>query len=308
MTTVSACVVTWNGGERLLRLLASLDGCHEVILVDNASSDGTPDRVAAAHPEVRLVRNATNAGYARGMNQAVGQATGDLALLLNDDVVVPRGALPALVGAVEAVPGAVAAGPRLVGEDGREQTSASGLPTLRGLLHRVSLLRWTGAFRAAHHAWRRPPVDAGPVPALCGAALLVRREALLRRPFDEGYPFGLEDADLCARLAADGPLVFAPDAALVHTGGVATAANLAFAYRGFEVGYARFLRLHAGRGPAALYKLLVTLDQPARALGAALEGAGRLLAGRTGRARESARRLGAILRFMATGMTALWWA
>ncbi|MBX3468828.1 MAG: glycosyltransferase family 2 protein [Planctomycetes bacterium] len=308
MTPVSACVVTWNGGERLLRLLASLDGCHEVVVVDNASSDGTADRVAAAHPGIRLVRNAENAGYARAMNQAVRAATGDLVLLLNDDVLVPAGALPALVRALEAAPGAVAAGPRLVGEDGREQTSASGVPTLRGLLHRVSLLRWTGAFRAAHHAWRRPPVAEGPVPALCGAALLIRREALLRRPLDEGFPFGLEDADLCARLAADGPLVFAPGVALVHTGGVATAANLAFAYRGFEVGYARFLRRHQGRGPAALYKLLVTLDQPARALGTALEGLGRLLVGRRDRARESARRLGAILRFMATGLPALWWA
>lgn len=317
--TLTACVVAWNAGERLLDLLEGLRAeadrglALETIVVDNASTDGSSERVAAAHPEVRLVRNRTNAGYARAANQAAALARGRLVLILNDDVAPPPGALAALVAALDAEPRAVAAGPRLVGVDGREQMSASGLPSLRGLLHRVSLLRWTGLFRAAHAAWRRPPSDgpgSGPglVPALCGAALLVRREALRRHPFDEGYPFGLEDADLCARLAAEGPLLFVPAVTLVHTGGVATAANLAFAYRGFEVGYARFVRTHEGCARAALYKLLVTLDQPARALAAGVELVGRLVVGRRDRARESARRLGAVLRFMATGLPAFWWA
>ncbi len=333
--TLSACVVAWNGGERLLNLLEALRRDRdagldlEAIVVDNASSDGSPERVAAEHPWARLVQNAANTGYARAANQAATLARGRLVLVLNDDVVPPPGALAALVGALDADPRAVAAGPRLVGpsigpsvagEPGREHMSASGLPDLRGLLHRITLLRWTGAFRAAHDAWRRPPsassssgsssspAPGGHVPSLCGAALLVRREALLRQPFDAGYPFGLEDADLCARLGREAPLLFVPAVTLVHLGGVASARNLTFAYRGFELGYARFLRLHGGRGQAALYKALVTLDQPARALAATLELIGRLLAGRWTRARESARRLAAILRFTATGLPALWWA
>lgn len=310
--TLSVVVVAWNAGERLLTLLAALRAAREdglpleAIVVDNASSDGSPERVAAEHPWARLVRNAENAGYARAANQAAALARGRLVLVLNDDVVPPPGALAALVAALDADARAVAAGPRLVGEDGREQMSASGLPSLRGLLHRLLLLRWSRLFRAAHDAWRRPPPSSGPVPALCGAALLVRRDALLRHPFDERYPFGLEDADLCARLAADGRLLFAPSVTIVHAGGVATARNLAFAYRGFEVGYARFVRQHEGRARGAVYKLLVTLDQPLRALAAGLELVGRLLAGRGARARESARRLGAVLRFMATGLPALW--
>lgn len=313
--TLSTCVVAWNGGARLHALLDALRSerdrglALEAIVVDNASTDGSPDQLAAAHPWARLVRNRANVGYARAANQAAALARAPLVLVLNDDVVPPPGALAALAAALDATPGAVAAGPRLVGEDGREQMSASGLPSVRGLLHRVLLLRWTRAFRAAHDAWRRPPVtEGGPVPSLCGAALLVRREALLRHPFDEAFPFGLEDADLCARLGAEGALLFVPSVTVVHTGGVATSRNLAFAYRGFEVGFARFVRKHDGRGKAALYKLLVTLDQPVRALSAGLELIGRLITGRCARARESARRLGAVLRFMVTGLRAMWWA
>jgi GT2 family glycosyltransferase len=310
---VSACVVAWNAGERLGELLASLAAARagglalEAIVVDNASTDGTADRAAREHPWARLVRNGENRGYARAANQAAALAAGRLVLVLNDDVVVPAGALEALVRALDGRPDAVAAGPRLVGADGREQASQSGLPTLRGLLHRIALLRWTGAFRAAHEAWRRPPAPTAPapVPCLCGAALLVRREALARVPFDEGYPFGLEDADLCARLGALGPLLHVPAVAFVHLGGAASSGNAAFVYRGFELGFARFVRLRQGRAAGLAYKALVTLDQPLRLAGALLEALGRLLGGRPRRARESLARAAAVARF-ALALPALW--
>ncbi|MGE4163898.1 MAG: glycosyltransferase [Vicinamibacterales bacterium] len=266
---LSVCVVSWNGGAGLIETLGRLPALAaplsaETIVVDNASGDGTPARIARELPEVRLVRNARNLGFARACNQAAALARGRALLFLNADAEPRPGALPRLVEVLDARAEVAAVGPRLVDAAGRIEASAGPAPRLGGLLHRIRWLRWTGAFRRAHRRWRRatPPGEAAAVERLGGAALLVRRGA---PPWDEGFPFGLEDVDLSRRLAAQGVLLHEPAACVTHLGSVSSRRNRTFVHTSYEVGYARYLRKHDPRAWAApLYKLLVVLDWPLR--------------------------------------------
>jgi len=265
------CVVDFEGGEPLLRLLRALREqpplTLETVVVDNASQDETPVRIEIEHPEVRLIRNPVNRGFAAASNQAAGVAQGRHLLFLNNDTLPPPGALRALVRYLDEHPDVSAVGPVLVGADGRRQDAHGAAPSFWSLLHRIRFLRWTGLFRAAYRAYRRSSPDrTGPVARLGGAAFLVRRQAFdAVGGWDADYPFGLEDVDLSLRLAGSGPVHVDAQVELLHTGGVSSSRNPSFAYVGFEHGYARHLAKHDPRpwvGP--LYKLLVTLDQPWR--------------------------------------------
>lgn len=264
---LSVCLVTRDGGQGLLETLRSLDAAAaplrcEALVVDNASRDGTPERIAAAFPDALVIRNARNRGFAQGCNQAAARARGEVLVFLNDDALPTPGSLAGLAAALEA--GVAAAGPRLETPGGVREQSAGPAPLLGGLLHRVRFLRWTRLFRAAHRAWRRAPlpqVRSG-VERLGGAALAIRRGAAA---WDEGYPFGLEDVDLCRRLARQGRLLYCPDLVVIHEGGRASAREPRFVLEAYERGYARYLKLHDPRPWAGgLYKLLVTLDGPWR--------------------------------------------
>src|SRR5438067_1265345 len=152
---VSVCIVNWNGREMLADCLESLlrrpQGVRvEVIVVDNASTDGAPELVAAEFPEAVLVRNGWNAGFARANNQAAARARGRYLFFLNNDTLVPPLALKRLLDFAEAHPHVGMIGPRLRGGDGQFQASYRPRPTLGALLHRTLLLRPTGLLRRAY--------------------------------------------------------------------------------------------------------------------------------------------------------------
>src|SRR5207245_2273275 len=121
--SLSVIIVSWNVRDALRECLAAVrdEGSGmvtEVWVVDNASSDDSAERVAAEFPEVRLIRNIENAGFARACNQALREATGDTLCLLNPDTRVTPGSLGELARFLEATPGAAAAGPALQNPDG----------------------------------------------------------------------------------------------------------------------------------------------------------------------------------------------
>ena len=270
---LSICIVNWNGREMLRRLLQSIAAAtdpvtREVVVVDNASTDGSVEIVAAEFPGARWLRNEQNVGCTAGYNQAAQVTRGRHLLFMNNDTVIRPGAMAKLVAFLDTHPEYSSVGPCLIGGDDKPQWTGRGFPTLGALLHRIAFLKWTGLFRRAYRDYRRgdfEPDRSSNAQQLSGSAFVVRRKhynAIVK--WDEGFEFGLEDVDLCARLLRCGPIYYLREAEIVHFGRISSRANRSFVYRGFECGYARFLRKHRSRAAAIIYKMLVTLDMPVR--------------------------------------------
>jgi GT2 family glycosyltransferase len=310
------CIVNWNCRHRLRACLESLNEADqkvrlEVIVVDNASSDGAPEMVAEAFPGITLIRNEENAGFARGNNQAAARAHGRFLFFLNNDTVVPPGALRMLLDYAEAHPEVGAIGPQLRGTNGSPQVSCRRCPTLLALLHRTTLLRWTGLFRRAYRRYRWRDGDGTttrPVEVLMGAALFVPRRVFHTcGPWDEEYTFGGEDIDLCARIGRRHPVVYYPEASILHYGRVSSRRHIGFAYSNTVVGITRFLRKQgASQLGLFFYKVALTTDAPVLWLGHALQWCWRRLRGQRLRAARSVLRVRGMNYFLLRGLLDLW--
>ncbi len=213
---LSVLIVSWNTRELLRACLASIeryksDEPVEVVVVDNASSDGSAAMVRDEFPHVRLVEPGANTGYARGNNLAFAVAQGDLLLTLNPDTEFEDDSLQRAVEAIRADPKCGALGARLVGPDGKTQASVRGFPTLAGVFGEVTRL---GRLlpRSAFGAYMLRGFDyerEGPAPQPMGTFLLFRRQALEavgdpRSPFDERFPIFFNEVDLLVRMAQAG--------------------------------------------------------------------------------------------------------
>lgn len=254
-------IVNYNTRDDVLASVGSIfahppSGLDRVLLVDNASSDGSVDAVRAAWPGLDVIALPHNVGFAAANNIGLRAARAPLVLLLNSDTIVPAGAVDMLVDRLEAT-GAVAAGPRLEDIDGRPEISfgpmltppAEALQALRLRLARTSggpARRYIDRLvsRERHVDW------------VSGACLLVRRDAALAAGgFDERYFLYEEDVDFCAALRArGGRVLYTPNARVIHlrgrsTGGTPTMrrlhydrSHLAF-YRKHSPGWTPFLRV-----------------------------------------------------------------
>jgi GT2 family glycosyltransferase len=312
---VSVCIANWNCRDLLRRCLESLrrpQGVRfETIVVDNGSADGAADMVAREFPEVTLVRNRDNRGFSRANNQAAARARGRYLFFLNNDTVVPPGTLRQFVAFAEANPGVGMVGPRLRGADGDCQISYRRRPTLAALLHRVSLLRWTGLFRKAYYEYRRDsftPDGVRPVEVLMGAAVFLPREVFDGSGrWDERYRFGGEDLDLSTQVGRHRPVVYVGDVEVVHHGRAASRENVAFAAPNVAVGYVHYFRkAGVGRPQLFAYKLLVTLDAPVQIAGKALQAAARWLRGDREKARKSWQAAGGVWHFVRADLARFW--
>ncbi|MDB5298122.1 MAG: wbbL 5 [Phycisphaerales bacterium] len=315
---VSVCIVNWNGGDMLRDLLASLRASDpelrlQTIVVDNASTDDSLAGAEAALPGVEVVRNPDNRGFAAANNQCAARAAGRYLFFLNNDTLARPGAITQLVRWLDAHPAYAAAGPRLVGADGLPQHTGRRLPTFRVILHQrvfvfSNLVRvFAGHYRRYRYGAFDPDAEAD-LPQLAAAALLVRRDAFEQAGrWDEGYVFGVEDVDLCLRLARLGPIRYLPRAEITHFGRITSTANYGFAYAAYECGYGRYLRLHhRSRLAAPAYKLIVTLDTPVRLAFLTSQWCGYQLIGRRDAADRTRRRLAAAAAFYARGLGRFW--
>lgn len=313
---LSVCIVNWNGAELLRNCLESLvlAGRHariEVLVVDNASRDGSAELIEKLFPDVVLVRNSRNLGFARANNQAAQLASGRYLLFLNNDTVVGEYSLRDLVRFLDAHPEVGLVGPRLIGRDGLPQRSYRARPTPSALLHRVTMLRWTGLFRREYEAYRRgefDPTRTRQVEVLLGAAVCIPRDVFRQHGgWDEGFPFGLEDFDLSARVAATHQVVYYAGADIVHLGKMSSRKNSGFAYTGVEAGYARFLRKHYWSARAVFaYKLLVMADLPFAILSEAIKDLWRRIRHGPAPANEPHSDLRAVLWFATLGQLIFW--
>lgn len=223
---ISVVVLNHDGGEEVLACLQSAQGSTvpvELVVVDNASSDGSPEAIERAFGDVRLVRNAENLGFGAAANQGVRAASAPRVALLNQDATLAPDALEVLVRSMEERPPAGAIGALVRNPDGSVQPSKRAFPTLwQSVLHGLVGLFWTD--NPGTRAYLLSDVDqseAVEVGWVSASAVLLRREAFEAvGGFDEAFFFFVEDVDLCKRLRDAGWEVwFEPRAEVVHAWG-----------------------------------------------------------------------------------------
>jgi len=265
---LSIIIVNWNVKPLLRDCLSSLsraiaaapDLSTEVIGVDSASTDGSPDMVQTEFPWVQLIASEKNLGYAGGNNTGVGAAQGRFLFLLNPDTVVPSDILRQLVDFMHAHPQSGAAGPQLLWPDGSIQSSRRRFPTLGSLFWESTLLgQWfpKNRYVRSYHCADQTPDQTQIVDWVVGAAILIRRDAWQQvGPIDEGFFMYFEETDWCLRAAEAGWLTYyLPDARVIHFEGksseqVMTArtirfqrSKLRYTQKVFGVNWAAVLRL-----------------------------------------------------------------
>lgn len=231
---LSVVIVSWNVREDLRECLGSLLGTGEqglgigkgmpaveVIVVDNASTDGTAEMVRREFPQVKLICNSENLGYTKANNIGIKQSRGKYILLLNPDTIVKPNALKALVECAEAHPDAGIIGAKLLNPDGSIQRSARSFPDIGAGLFRNTVL---GRLFPNNPFVRRYLLtdfsydEVREVDWVSGAAMLVRRELFDRIGLlDERFWAYCEDVDLCWRAWQAGfKVLFCPNAVIVH--------------------------------------------------------------------------------------------
>lgn len=312
---LSICIINWNCRDNLRVLLESIDRekedlLIEVIVVDNASTDDSTQKVASEFPDVVLVRNSTHQGIAKTNNTAAAHARGALLLFMNNDTAVLPQSLVSLVRFCEHHPDVVAVSSRLRFPDGRNQGTVRGTLSFAATLHRLVLLRWTKIFRAAERNYQQDCFnldESAYVENVVGAALLVRRPAFDRIGcWDEGFEFRLDDIDLSTRLRRLGQIYYLADAQVIHWGGLATELDQVYAYRNSEHSYLHYLRKHHGARQAFLYKILVTMDMPFRIVILALTWTAKRIFAPRARADRNLRKLAAATEFFLRGLPDYW--
>ena len=245
---IDVVIVSYRCADLLRECLGSLEGLPEresmtVYVIDNASADGTAGVVRAEHPGVHLVENATNRGFAAACNQGIRAGAAPLVLILNPDAALSPETLAPLLERLAAEPRVAAVGPMLMRPDGTVDHAAKrSFPTIRGALSYFTGLDRRAPGRAQYTA---PEVAHGPVDAINGAFMLVRREALDEVGlFDEGYWMYMEDLDLCYRLGSAGWTVsYEPRSVATHLkGGSSGAVRSARLNAWFHYGMLRFYR------------------------------------------------------------------
>ncbi|HEY7187688.1 MAG TPA: glycosyltransferase family 2 protein [Vicinamibacterales bacterium] len=272
---IAAVIVNYNAGSELVLALQSLvtdlaGREWEAVVIDNASTDGSDTFTDAFAPRVRLIRNSTNVGFGRAVNQGVAASTAPLVLIMNPDCRVHAGAVATLRAQLDAHDACAVVGPRVLDPDGAVQGSARGDPDmLTGLFGRTSLLRdW---FRLLPAARRNVVTDAAigngtpsvVVDWVSGACMLVRRSAFEAvHGFDERYFMYWEDADLCRRLRARGYHVrYVPGATVVHQVGHSSRSARAASIRAFHDSAYQYYATHVAKGPVkrTIARVLLTL-------------------------------------------------
>jgi N-acetylglucosaminyl-diphospho-decaprenol L-rhamnosyltransferase len=265
---VDIVIVAYRSRELLHACLTSLrshppERGMVVWVVDNASQDGTVEMIRSDFSEVELIASDRNLGFSAANNLAIRRGRAPYVLALNPDTRVTPGALDHMLGLMESNPSIGIAGCRLELEDGTfDHAARRAFPTPLGALAHFTGIGWRKNAPERLSQYRSPSVERGPVDAVNGAFMLMRRDALdAVGLFDNGYWMYMEDLDLCYRFAQAGWMTwYEPDATVVHVKWGASGkyrrprVNYAFHY-----GMFRFYRLHYAPARNSLVNILVYL-------------------------------------------------
>jgi len=282
-STVSALVVSWNNREFLGRCLESLPKGTEIVVVDNASSDGSADFVAETFPAVRLIRLDRNVGFAAAANRAAAEATGTYLLLLNPDAEATPKSVERLVEFLDEHVTCGAATGRLLSmtEDWQRTFNVRRLPTFATVAADLLLLRYVWPTNPlSQHADGADITDQSSqaVEQPAAICLMVRRSVFADLGgLDERFsPVWFEDTDLCRRLLEHGwTIFFVPRSNFRHLGSMSIAplGELRIKqlyYRNLE----RYMAKHSGWIGLILTRTMIAAGMGLRAAGSALAGNG----------------------------------
>ncbi|MEW5873680.1 MAG: glycosyltransferase family 2 protein [Candidatus Zixiibacteriota bacterium] len=266
---VGVVIVTYNSADDIEPCLESVRSASarplQVVVVDNASTDGTPNLVRDAFPEATLLTNSTNRFYAAANNQGLAVAGGEYVLLLNPDVLLPVGGIDALVRELNAHPDCVAIAPKLIDPRGRRQASLREFPGFDTLWFDLLGLSLLFPKSPRFGRWRMGWFDGATsrrVDQPMASCLLIRRGAIAEIGlFDERYPMFFNDVDWCRRVADRGwGIWYTADVAARHRGGASTRqAKIRMIWMA-HTAYLRYLRQY--HCPHAGHRLLLWLSVP----------------------------------------------
>lgn len=224
-------IVNWNRKKLVSRCLASIASFitdpHKIVVVDNASSDGSPEMIRADYPDVDLIRNPSNLGFGKASNQGLAlcrenDIVSDYLIFLNNDVILKDDSLLRLIDYLDQNPGVQAALPTVFQSDGTFQTGIGGYElSLRTAFSYFFFLsgvfpKYFKGFYISQSYFRKK----GLIPAVdwvSGACLVVRWEALRKTAgFPEDFFMYAEDMALCRKLRAAGKIIYYPQAQVYH--------------------------------------------------------------------------------------------
>jgi GT2 family glycosyltransferase len=272
---VDVVIVNWNSGALLRECVAALDRSTiasrlAVVVVDNASSDGSADGLATGRAHLHIVRNTDNRGFAAACNQGAQAGSAALVLFLNPDVRVAPDTVERAASHLDepAQSGVGVLGVQLRDRDGRVQRSCARAPTARSLLLQTLFLdRLCPALVAPHFLNEWDHADTRPVDQVMGAFLMIRRNVFAKLGgFDERFFLYFEDVDLClAARAAGWSVVHYAGARAEHVGGGSTAAVKDLRLYHHATSRVRYAAKRHGRTVAiVLIAFILLFEMPAR--------------------------------------------
>ncbi len=270
---LSVIVVSWNVRDLLRRCLQSVTAAAtpgsgqgqaleiEILVVDNASSDGSATMVRTEFPTAHLIANDQNRGFTAANNQGLAASQGRYLLLLNPDAELVDNALAEMLACLESHPRAGVVGPELLYPDGSIQSSRRRFPTLAtALLESTVIQEWWRDNRVLRRYYMldTPPLPGEPqaVDWVVGACLLVRRAAYEQvGGLDEGFFMYSEELDWCRRIKSAGwEVLYLPGASVIHHEGKSSEQVVPAMHIHFQSSKVRYFRQHHGRAQAALLR------------------------------------------------------
>lgn len=266
---LSVVIVNWNVRDLLQRCVESVRSSQrsistEIIVVDNASTDGSVEMLRAEFPQTVLIANRENRGFPAANNQGIATAEGRYVLLLNPDTEILADALDTLVQYMDAHPDVGLVGPQLLYPDGQVQSSRRRYPTLATLFFESTWLESLAprSLLRRYFVLDQPDNAVLDVDWVTGAAMLARREAIQQvGGMDEHFFMYSEELDWCRRIKAAGwRVVYHPSAQVIHYEGKSSEQAVAARHVNFQRSKIRYARkYHGPRAAAALRIYLLGL-------------------------------------------------
>jgi GT2 family glycosyltransferase len=277
MANLSIVIVTWNGKAVVAECLDSLsqyrnDSATQIIVVDNASTDGTPQMIRELHPHVCVVENERNLGFARANNIGINLCRNEYIALINSDVKVPEGCLEKMVAYMEQHRSIGMLGPKMVLRDGRVGDSCMRFPSPLNWFYRAlaldRLFHGSGKF-GGFLMWDFRYDRVQDVDVLTGWFWLVRREAVTQvGVLDERYFFYGEDIDWSKRFHnADWRVVFYPEAEALHDCAASSSREPARFYIEMNRANLQYCQKHHGWGAQIAFWCATWLHEATRIAG-----------------------------------------